>query len=354
MLRRGARVDTRTVSKMLSMTLGKGGSSNTPQARRAIALVGRFVQDPSQDVDEILFNGLLDACCRLRDWNHLAATIHQMQMAKVAPSSVTQGILLKAYGGMGDLQNVLAIWKDLEQQLLECSDITIGCMIDACVKCGDIEKAAEVFEGLRQQGKHRNSIYYTQLIKGYGQQKDLSKALKLFREMPKEGVPRSTITYNSIIDACIRSGKVLDAEQIFGEMVVEGGPTQPDLITFSTMVKGHCQRGDLDKALNVAETIRARGMGWDELVYNTLLDGCVKAKDISLGVGLWQEMVSSGVVPSTITHNILLRLYRSQGHIDEDSRREVQKLYEVFGCQEESDDEEELDEAGETEEETTT
>lgn len=333
MLWQGAPVDTRTVSKMLSVTLGKGGKFNTPQARRGVAQVERLMQDPSQDVDEVLFNGLLDACCRLQDWNRLEATVHKMQTFKVGPSTVTHGILLKAYGQMGNLQKVVATWKDMVQQRVECSDVTAGCMIDACVKCGDVEKAAEVFEGLRQQGKHRNKIYYTQLIKGYGRQKELSKAFQLFREMPREGVPCNTITYNSMIHACIQCGRVPDAERLFDEMLAAGGSRQPDLITFSTVLKGHCQRGDLDKALNVAETIRARGICWDELVYNTLMDGCVKAKDASLGVGLWQEMISQGVVPSTITHNILVRLCRSQGHADEDSRRDVKKLYEMFGCE---------------------
>ena len=32
---------------------------------------------------------------------------------------------------------------------------------------------------------------------------------------------------------------------------------QPDLITYSTLLKGYCQVGDLDKALHVAATIKA-------------------------------------------------------------------------------------------------
>eukprot|EP00913_Durusdinium_trenchii_P014287 g13405.t1 len=55
-------------------------------------------------------------------------------------------------------------------------------------------------------------------------------------------------------------------------------------------------------------------MQCDELVYNTLMDGCVKANDLSAGVGLFAEMTSAGMKPSSITHSIFLRLYQRNGY----------------------------------------
>merc|ERR1712217_226590 len=91
---------------------------------------------------------------------------------------------------------------------------------------------------------------------------------------------------------------------------------EPDLITFSTLLKGYCHFGDLDKALQVAEAIKARGLRCDELVYNSLMDGCVKANDINAGVGLFEEMIQNRMQPSTITHSILVRLHQRAGYQD--------------------------------------
>merc|ERR1740115_490391 len=157
--------------------------------------------------------------------------------------------------------------------------------MDACVKCGHLEKAVEIFKGMREVGKHRNTILYTTLIKGYGLEKDLPNALALFREMPGEEVPYNTITFNSIIDACIKCGDLATGEQLLREKTAPESPLEPDLITFSTLLKGYCHIGDIDKALQVAEAIKARGLRKDELVYNTLMDGCVKANDITAGDG---------------------------------------------------------------------
>merc|ERR1719443_1006167 len=109
-----------------------------------------------------------------------------------------------------------------------------------------------------------------------------------------------------------------------------GSKIQPDLITFSTILKGYCHIGDLDRALQVAETIKSRGFHCDELVYNTLMDGCVKANDLSAGIGLFAEMTQSGMTPSSITHSILVRLYQRNGYKG-DCFDAVALLYEHHG-----------------------
>merc|ERR1719291_1578396 len=106
---------------------------------------------------------------------------------------------------------------------------------------------------------------------------------------------------------------------------------EPDLITFSTLLKGYCHIGDLDKALQVAESIKARGLNCDKLVYNTLMDGCVKANDLAAGIGLFEEMMQSGLRPSAITHSILARLYQRAGY--DDASAAIAQLYQHHGIE---------------------
>merc|ERR1719247_2150850 len=150
--------------------------------------------------------------------------------------------------------------------------------------------------------------------------------------MPQEGVPYNTITYNSIIDACVKGGDLVTAESLLNEIASPNSPLEPDLITFSTLLKGYCHGGDLDNALQLAESIKARGLRCDELVYNTLMDGCVKANDVSAGVGLFEEMVYNGMRPSAITHSILARLYQRAGYED-DATEAVAQLYMHHGIE---------------------
>lgn len=327
MQNQGTTTDKYTVSRMLMKTVGDARSRlNASRVYRSIGLVEKFIELQPKDVDEVLLNALLDTCCRLKDLNRLESIMERMRNLDITASPVTLGILVKTYGQAGDIQKVLSVWDEMEKQRGQANAVTYGCMIDACVKCGHLDKAVEIFQGMRESGKHRNTILYTTLIKGYGLDKNLPKALELFREMPYENVPYNTITYNSIIDACVKGGDLTTAESLLGEILSPHSNLEPDLITFSTLLKGYCHQGDLDKALQLVEAIKQRGLRCDELVYNTLMDGCVKANDVAAGVGLFEEMVRNGMRPSAITHSILARLYQRAGY-DEDANEAVAQLY---------------------------
>mmetsp|Transcript_65789 Transcript_65789/g.104168 ORF Transcript_65789/g.104168 Transcript_65789/m.104168 type:complete len:668 (-) Transcript_65789:370-2373(-) len=307
--------DRFTVSRMLMKTVGDGKHRMNPaKVYKGLYLVERFIQYQPDEADEVLFNALLDTCCRIKDLARLESTVQRMRELQIPPSHVTLGILVKAYGQAGDINKVLQVWEEMGDQRRQANAVTYGCMIDACVKCGHMEKAMEIFYDMKRRRKHRNTILYTTLIKGCGLEKNLRTALTLFREMHEEGVPYNTITYNSIIDVCIKCADVQSAEELLREMLAPGSQLEPDLITYSTLLKGYCHVGDLDKALQVAETIKACGLKCDELVYNTLMDGCVKANDLSAGIGLFAEMTQGGMRPSSITHSILVRLYQRNGY----------------------------------------
>ena len=172
-------------SRRLLTTVGIGGI--LPVCIEALHWLRNFIDLQPKDVDEVLFNALLDTCCKLKDLSRLEATVQRMKELKVSPSPVTLGIFVKKHGQAGDLQKVLQVWNELELQLEQANAVTYGCLVDACVKCGHLEKAVEIFKGMRSSGKHRNTIMYTTLIKGYGLEKDLPNALQLLREMPGEG-----------------------------------------------------------------------------------------------------------------------------------------------------------------------
>merc|ERR1719478_1716324 len=97
-------------------------------------------------------------------------------------------------------------------------------------------------------GKHRNTILYTTLIKGYGMERNLNAALELFYEMRAEEVPYNTIAFNSMLDVCIKCNDISAAEHLMKHVCPQEGGVEdngfasidPDLITFSTLIKGYC------------------------------------------------------------------------------------------------------------------
>jgi len=83
---------------------------------------------------------------------------------------------------------------------------------------------------------------------------------------------------------------------------------KPDTITFSTVVKGHCLSGNVDRAFDVLAEMQADGQTPDEILYNCLLDGCAKEHRIEEALKLYEDMKEANVPPSNFTLCTLVKL----------------------------------------------
>jgi len=81
------------------------------------------------------------------------------------------------------------------------------------------------------------------------------------------------------------------------------------LVTYSTITKGFCASGNLDRALGLQKEMRADGKFMpDEMMYNSLLDGCAKEQRLSDALFLLEEMRKDHVRPSNYTLSMLVKL----------------------------------------------
>merc|ERR1719375_1689298 len=129
----------------------------------------------------------------------------------------------------------------------------------------------------------------------------------VFEEMKAEGVQCNTVSFNTMIDANARTGRMDRAEELFQEMEKTG--IAPDIITFSTLVKGYCQYGDIDKGFAVLNDMTSKKKHEpDEILYNSLLDGCAKQHRVDDALALIESMAQNNVRPSNFTLSILVKL----------------------------------------------
>merc|ERR1719502_1161685 len=84
---------------------------------------------------------------------------------------------------------------------------------------------------------------------------------------------------------------------------------KPNIITFSTMLKGHCQNGNIQEGFSILEQMKKEAhLKPDEIVYNSLLDGCAQNNLVDEGLRLLEEMQNQGVHPSNFTLSLLVKL----------------------------------------------
>merc|ERR1719498_172398 len=81
------------------------------------------------------------------------------------------------------------------------------------------------------------------------------------------------------------------------------------IVTYSAILKGYCQTNRLDEAFELLEDMkRTTKLEPDEIMYNTLLDGCARQGLYDRGMALLEKMKKSGVRPSNFTLSVLVKL----------------------------------------------
>jgi len=79
---------------------------------------------------------------------------------------------------------------------------------------------------------------------------------------------------------------------------------------------------DLNKAFEVFRSTSKNSAPKDSMIYNNILDGCIRHARFDLADTLLEEMETSEVIPSNYTFGVLVKLYSR--------RRQVDKAFEVI------------------------
>merc|ERR1740117_2346909 len=91
---------------------------------------------------------------------------------------------------------------------------------------------------------------------------------------------------------------------------------QPDSITYSTIVKGYCVAGELDKAFDVFRSMQSNKLAVDSIVYNTIMDGCTRHNRMDLVDLVLEDMEKFSIKPSNFTLGILMKMYGRRHQLD--------------------------------------
>lgn len=271
-----------------------------------------LVTDMTEPMDEVLLSSVVEACVRVGKPDLLNTKLAQITKDSkvVVTGAHTFGSLIKAYGHAKDVDSAWRCWKEMRTRHITPTSITIGCMVEAVVSNGDPEGAYELIKQMQEDPLCRdqvNAVIYCSVLKGFAHEKKMERVWSIWEDMIQSKVVPSITTYNALIDACARNAGTDRIAQLLADMKQRG--IKPNLITYSTILKGHCLRGDIRAAFDVLNEMRAQtNFKPDEIMYNTLLDGCAQASLVEEGLRILKLMQDEEIRPSNYTLSILVKL----------------------------------------------
>jgi len=234
---------------------------------------------------------------------------HQATAKQSAESGFSEMIL--ECGQARDVDRARKLWG--EATATQTPDgATLESMVEVLVTCKHTKEAwaitKDFWEKQNLQTNHHAVRVYSALLRGLSKGKKHEQVCTLYLEMQERMVPMNTITYNVVLNSLLHVGKMDHVPALLDAMRAEGKRVAPDVVTFSTIIKGYCNIGDVDSALEVLDLMIDQNIKPDLYTFNGLLDGCAKSRRLKDALRLLELMKDQGVPPSNSTLSIAIKV----------------------------------------------
>eukprot|EP00928_Gymnodinium_smaydae_P039640 TRINITY_DN27036_c0_g2_i1.p1 TRINITY_DN27036_c0_g2~~TRINITY_DN27036_c0_g2_i1.p1 ORF type:complete len:739 (+),score=198.35 TRINITY_DN27036_c0_g2_i1:226-2217(+) len=231
------------------------------------------MKENNMEADSVIYNTVLASCVSCNRIVQARSLLDRMSEIGGVADVITYNTLMKGYAKAGSLDECFRLFGLMKERDLTPSQVTYGILLDGCINGCQVDKASDVFDIMLKNECPMNTVLYTTLIKGFA-----------------------------------REGKVDEAMRVYGQMQKDS-TVQPDLITFSVLMKANCDANRLDEAFGLLDAMLRLGLHPDEVIFNNLLSGCAKAANGELANRIYSDMIASGIKPSNATFSTLVRIY---------------------------------------------
>eukprot|EP00930_Biecheleria_cincta_P060309 TRINITY_DN45988_c0_g1_i1.p1 TRINITY_DN45988_c0_g1~~TRINITY_DN45988_c0_g1_i1.p1 ORF type:complete len:753 (+),score=177.43 TRINITY_DN45988_c0_g1_i1:105-2363(+) len=293
---------------ILLKSLQKG--SREGSVKRVLQIVDdRLREQP----DDTLLGSLCEACNRSGYMHELLPRL-KLARKRDGPLKVkcahTVGSIIRAHASNHDLNGVWRTWREMKENQVQPSRITIGCMVEALASNGEADSALAVINEALADPQSKdlvNAVMYSSVLKTFSQDKQFDRVWSVYQEMLDRNIQFTVTTFNALLDACARSQEIDRAAPLLRAMSDQN--ITPNIITYGTVIKAYCAANQLDAAFEVFEDMQQTpNMAPDEVVYNTLLDGCARYGRFERGMKVIDTMRAAGIPASNFTLSLVAKL----------------------------------------------
>ncbi|RAL51814.1 hypothetical protein DM860_010532 [Cuscuta australis] len=193
--------------------------------------------------------------------------------------------LLDMYAKSGKIPEARLVFESLpERDVVSCAAIISG-----CAQQGHYGDAVEIFRGLQREGMSSNYVTYTSLLNALSGLAAMEHGRQVHGHVIRTKLPFYVVLQNSLIDMYSKCGNLAYSRRVFDRM------PERSVSTWNTMLVGYSKHGMGREAVDLFETMRGeKVISPDSVTYLAVLTGCSHGGMEEKGLGIFNEMVSSG------------------------------------------------------------
>ncbi|PIN24894.1 hypothetical protein CDL12_02359 [Handroanthus impetiginosus] len=220
--------------------------------------------------DIIIEGSLLDLYVKCSE----VKTAHKFFLATQTDNVVLWNVMLVAYGQMGDLQESVHIYSQMQNKGLQPNQYTYPSILRTCTSVGAIDLGEQV---------------QTQVI--------------------KTGFQPNVYVCSVLIDMYAKHGKLETAQKIFRRL------SEDDIVSWTAMIAGYAQHDMFHESLKLFVEMQERGIRSDNIGLASAISACAGIQAFDQGRQIHSQSVVSGYSSDISIGNALVCLYARCGCI---------------------------------------
>jgi pentatricopeptide repeat protein len=232
----------------------------------------------------------------------------------VVLNSSTMTNFIKACNYCGDVEYGLKLWFTMIQNCIQPTPYIFGCLLDMLVSNNHVIQALIFLQNSAEYSIKPNTVHYSIVLKGCAQKKMLTKALEVYKDMKEKNIFCNCITYNTLINTCIVCNNPTAAAFIVSDMWIRN-KLKPDVVTYSTIIKGFCEKKKLRDAMDIFFLMFSHDVEPDAITYNTLLEAYSHEESPTLMDLIFKSMLQRNIAPTPFTLTIMIKYLGKQGQL---------------------------------------
>ncbi|GFP92215.1 pentatricopeptide repeat-containing protein at2g41720 [Phtheirospermum japonicum] len=238
----------------------------------------------------------------------------EMQKWRCKPDVETYNALINAHGRAGQWRWGVNIMNDMLRAAIPPSRTTYNNLINACGSSGNWREALKLSKQMTDNGVGPDLVTHNIILSAYKTGLQYSKALAYFELMKGTKVRPDTTTLNIVIDCLVKLQKHDEAIEIFNSMRDKRSESQPDIVTYTSIMHMYSICGQVENCRAVFNTLVAEGLKPNIVSYNTLLGAYASLGLSGPASSIFNEMKKErGVRPDIVSYTCLLNAFgRSQ------------------------------------------